>query len=55
MQAQMVVLQFPPRLSVSSLVSLESLKGTCERFFSLAKAEIQLLRAAMDLLMFLAS
>jgi hypothetical protein len=55
MQAQMVVLQFPPRLSVKSLVSFESLKGTKLRGLLLAKAEMQLLSAAMDLLMFLAS
>ena len=55
MQAQMVVLQFPPRLSVKSLVSFESRKGTKFRGLLLAKAEMQLLSAAIDLLMFLAS
>lgn len=55
MQAQIVVLQLPPRLSVSNLVSLLSLNGTCYRFLSLAKADMQLLRAAIDLLIFLAS
>ncbi len=55
MQAQMVVLQFPPRLSVKSLVSFESLKGTKLRGLLLARAEMQLLSAAMDLFMFFAS
>ena len=55
MHAQIVVLQFPPRLSVSNLVSLLSLNGTCCIFLSLAKAEMQLLSAAIDLLIFLAS
>ncbi len=55
MQAHMVVLQLPPRLSVKSLVSFESRKGTKLRGLLLAKAEIQLLSAAIDLLMFLAS
>jgi len=55
MQAQIVVLQLPPSDSVRSLVNLLSLNGTCCMFFSEARAEIQLLRAAMDLLMFFAS
>lgn len=53
--AQIVVLQFPPRLSVNSLVSLLSLKGTWDNDFSEANAEIQLLNAAIDLLIVLAS
>ena len=55
MQAHIVVLEFPPSDSVSSRVSFESLKGTWFKFFSEANAEMQLLSAAMDLLMFLAS
>lgn len=55
MQAQIDVLQLPPKLSVNNLVSLLSLKGTWDNDFSDAKAEIQLLRAAIDLLIFLAS
>lgn len=53
--AQMVVLELPPRLSVSSRVNLLSLKGTWMRGFSYAKAEMQLASAAIDLLMFWAS
>jgi hypothetical protein len=49
-------LQFPPKLSVRSLVNLLSLKGTCYSDFSPeAKANIQLLKAAIDLFIFLAS
>lgn len=55
MQAQIVVFEFPPRLSVKSRVSLLSLKGTCMIDFSLAKALMQLLKAAILLLIFLAS
>ena len=55
MQAQIVVLLFPPKLSVSNLVSLLSRKGTWFKFFSLANAEIQLLNAEIDLFIFLAS
>lgn len=55
MQAQIEVLQFPPRLSVSSLVNLLSLKGTWDKDFSEARAKMQLLKAAIDLFMFLAS
>lgn len=55
MQAHIVVLLFPPRLSVNSLVSLLSLKGTCISGLSYAKADMQLLKAAIDLLIFLAS
>jgi hypothetical protein len=55
MQAHIVVLLLPPRLSVNNLVSLLSLNGTWFNDFSLANAEIQLLRAAIDLLIFLAS
>jgi hypothetical protein len=51
----MVVLQLPPRLSVRRRVSLESLKGTKFNGLLLANADIQLLRAAIDLFMFLAS
>ena len=53
--AHMVVLQLPPKLSVKSLVNLLSLKGTCYSDLSLARADMQLLKAAMDLLMFFAS
>ena len=54
-QAQIVVLQLPPRLSVSSLVNLLSLNGT--KFIGCLEesAEIQLLKAAIDLLIVLAS
>ena len=55
MHAQMVVLQLPPRLSLRSLVSLESRNGTKLRAFADASAETQLDSAAMDLLMVLAS
>jgi hypothetical protein len=53
--AHIVVLQLPPRLSVSNRVSLESLKGTKLRGLLLARAETQLLSEAIDLLIFLAS
>ena len=55
MQAHIVVLQFPPRLSVKSLVSLLSLKGTKLRVLFEARAETQLLKAAIDLLIVFAS
>jgi len=45
----------PPKLWVSNLVSLLSLKGTNAFLFSEARADMQLLRAAIDLLMFFAS
>lgn len=51
----MVVLQLPPRDSVRSLVSLLSRKGTNDRGLFEARAETQLDRAAIDLLMFFAS
>jgi len=51
----MVVLQLPPRLSVSNLVNLLSLNGTCYSDFSDAKADMQLLNAAIDLLIVFAS
>lgn len=40
---------------MSNLVNLLSLKGTWDNDFSEAKADIQLLNAAIDLLIFLAS
>ena len=55
MHAHIVVLQLPPKDSVSSLVSLESLNGTKFKGLLDARAETQLERAAIDLLMFLAS
>jgi hypothetical protein len=55
MQAQIVVLQFPPRDSVSKRVNLLSRNGTKLRALFEARAEMQLLSVAMDLLMFLAS
>lgn len=55
MHAQIVVLQFPPRDSVSKRVSLLSLKGTKLSALFEARAEIQLLSVAIDLLIFLAS
>ena len=55
MQAQIVVLQLPPRLSLSSLVSLESLKGTKFNALFEARADTQFERAAIDLLIVLAS
>jgi hypothetical protein len=54
-QATIVVLQLPPRDSVSSLVSLESLNGTKLSGLLDASADTQFERAAIDLLMFLAS
>lgn len=55
MHAHIVVLELPPKLSVRSLVNFESLNGTWFKFFSYDNAEIQLLNAAIDLLIFLAS
>ena len=55
MQAQIEVLQLPPKLSVNNLVNLLSLNGTCYNEFSFAKANIQLLSAAIDLFIFFAS
>lgn len=55
MHAQIVVLQFPPRDSVSKRVNLLSRNGTKLRALFEARAEMQLLSVAMDLLMFLAS
>jgi len=55
MQAQIVVLQLPPRDSVSSLVSFESRKGTKFNGLFEARADTQFDRAAMDLFIFLAS
>jgi hypothetical protein len=55
MHAHIDVLQFPPKLSVSSLVNLLSLNGTWDNDFSDASADMQLLNAAIDLFMFLAS
>jgi hypothetical protein len=55
MHAQMVVLQFPPKDSVSKRVSLLSLNGTKLSALLEARAEIQLLKVAIDLLIFLAS
>ena len=55
MQAHMVVLQLPPRDSVSSLVSFESRNGTKFRGLFEASADTQFERAAIDLLMFFAS
>ena len=54
-QAHIDVLQFPPKLSVNSLVSLLSLNGTCYNDFSEANTDIQLLNDAIDLLIFFAS
>ena len=54
-QAQIVVLQFPPKLSLSSLVNFESLKGTKFNALFDARADTQLERAAIDLLIVLAS
>lgn len=54
-QAQIVVLQLPPRDSVNNLVSLESLNGTKFKGLFEASAETQLLKAAIDLLIFFAS
>lgn len=45
----------PPKDSDKSLVSLLSLKGTWDRGLSEAKAEMQFDRAAIDLLIVLAS
>ena len=53
--AQIVVLQFPPRLSLKSLVSLESRKGTKFSDFAEARADTQLDKAAIDLLIVFAS
>ena len=55
MQAHIVVLQLPPRDSVSSLVSFESRNGTKLRGLFEASADTQFERAAIDLLMFFAS
>ena len=55
MHAQIVVLQLPPRLSVNSRVSLLSLNGTKLIDYLEDSAEMQLLNAAIDLLIFLAS
>ena len=55
MHAQIVVLQLPPRLSLSSLVSFESLKGTKFSALFEARADTQFERAAIDLLMVFAS
>jgi hypothetical protein len=55
MQAQIVVLQLPPKDSVNNLVSFESRNGTKLRGLLDAKAETQFDRAAIDLLMFFAS
>jgi hypothetical protein len=55
MQAQIVVLQLPPRDSVKSLVSFESRNGTKFKGLLEASAETQLDRAAIDLLIFFAS
>ena len=54
-QAQIVVLQFPPKLSLSSLVNFESLKGTKFNALFDARADTQFERAAIDLLIVLAS
>lgn len=55
MQAHIVVLQLPPRLSVSILVSLLSLKGTKVIGYLEERAKMQLLNAAIDLLIVFAS
>ena len=55
MQAHMVVLQLPPSDSVNSRVNLLSRKGTKFRLRFDANADIQLLKVAIDLLIFLAS
>ena len=55
MHAQIVVLQLTPRLSVRSLVSLKSLNGTKSNGLLLARADMQLLKEAIDLLIFFAS
>jgi hypothetical protein len=54
-QAQIVVLQLPPSDSVSNRVNFESRKGTKLSGLLEARAETQLDRAAIDLLIFLAS
>ena len=53
--AQMVVLQLPPRMPLKSLVNLLSLNGTWFMDLLEARADTQLLRAAIDLLIVLAS
>ena len=56
MHAHMVVLQLPrPRDSDNNRVSFESLNGMCCRGLFEESALAQLDRAAIDLLMFLAS
>ena len=55
MQAQIVVIQFPPNDSVNSLVSLLSLNGMKLSGLFCASALTQLDKDAIDLLMFLAS
>ena len=53
--AIMVVLQFPPSESSSSLVSFESRKGMCVRGLLSVRAEITFPRAERDWLIFFAS
>ena len=55
MHAQIIVLVFPPRESVRSLVSLESRYGICLLRSPFDKAFTQLPKALMDLLMFFTS
>jgi hypothetical protein len=55
MQAQIVVLQFPPNDSVRSLVSFESRKGTKFSGLFEARADTQFDKAAIDLFIFFAS